>query len=82
MQDIGINVAQFCGNNFVVPFTIVSDFRHIDMHESMSRKFDNVIDINDSKETCRIVVHILYLWSVVNSNGIENLEIIVMDAKV
>ena len=73
---------QFCGNNFVVPFPGISDFCHIDMQESMSRKFDNVVDINDSKETWRLVVRILDLWSVVNSKGIEHIEMIVVDANV
>ncbi|KAI5389631.1 hypothetical protein KIW84_075067 [Lathyrus oleraceus] len=47
----------------------------------MSCKFDNIIDINDSKETWCLDVHILDLWSVVNSRGIKHIEMIVMDAK-
>lgn len=48
----------------------------------MSRKFDSVIDINDSKETWRLTVHILDLWSVINSKGIEHIEMVIMGAKV
>ncbi|KAI5434804.1 hypothetical protein KIW84_021571 [Lathyrus oleraceus] len=46
----------------------------------MSRKVDSVKDINDSKETWRLVVRIMDVWSVVNNKGIEHLEMIVMDS--
>ncbi|KAI5430375.1 hypothetical protein KIW84_034817 [Lathyrus oleraceus] len=48
----------------------------------MSRKVDSVKDINDSKETWRLVVRIMDVWSVVNNKGIEHLEMIVMDSLV
>ncbi|KAI5392407.1 hypothetical protein KIW84_076988 [Lathyrus oleraceus] len=46
----------------------------------MSRKVDSVKDINDSKETWRLAVRIMDVWSVVNNKGIEHLEMIVMDS--
>ncbi|KAI5397775.1 hypothetical protein KIW84_063553 [Lathyrus oleraceus] len=46
----------------------------------MSRKVDSVKDINDSKETWRLVVRIMDVWSIVNDKGIEHLEMIVMDS--
>ncbi|KAI5388333.1 hypothetical protein KIW84_074138 [Lathyrus oleraceus] len=46
----------------------------------MSRKIDYVKDINDSKETWRLVVRIMDVWSVVNNKGIEHLEMVVMDS--
>ncbi|KAI5422625.1 hypothetical protein KIW84_045889 [Lathyrus oleraceus] len=46
----------------------------------MSRKVDYVKDINDSKETWRLAVRIMDVWSVVNNKGIEHLEMIVMDS--
>ncbi|KAI5390438.1 hypothetical protein KIW84_075671 [Lathyrus oleraceus] len=46
----------------------------------MSRKVDFVKDINDSKETWRLAVRIMDVWSVVNNKGIEHLEMIVMDS--
>ncbi|KAI5428468.1 hypothetical protein KIW84_033449 [Lathyrus oleraceus] len=46
----------------------------------MSRKVDSVKDINDSKETWRLAVRIIDVWSVVNNKGIEHLEMIVMDS--
>ncbi|KAI5417879.1 hypothetical protein KIW84_042488 [Lathyrus oleraceus] len=46
----------------------------------MSRKLDSVKDINDSKETWRLAVRIMDVWSVVNNKGIEHLEMIVMDS--
>lgn len=55
---------------------------HEFIQETMSRKFDSVIDINDSKETWRLTVHILDLWTVINSKGIEHVEMVVMGAKV
>ncbi|KAI5415681.1 hypothetical protein KIW84_040916 [Lathyrus oleraceus] len=48
----------------------------------MSRKVDSVKDINDSKETWRLTVRIMDVWSVVNNKGIEHLEMIVMDSLV
>ncbi|KAI5439127.1 hypothetical protein KIW84_024774 [Lathyrus oleraceus] len=48
----------------------------------MSRKVDSVKDINDSKETWRLAVRIMDVWSVVNNKGIEHLEMIVMDSLV
>ncbi|XP_050895282.1 uncharacterized protein LOC127101895 [Lathyrus oleraceus] len=48
----------------------------------MSRKVDSVKDSNDSKETWRLVVQIMDVWSVVNNKGIEHLEMIVMDSLV
>ncbi|KAI5428027.1 hypothetical protein KIW84_033152 [Lathyrus oleraceus] len=46
----------------------------------MSRKVDSVKDINDSKETWRLAVRIMDVWSVVNNKGVEHLEMIVMDS--
>ncbi|KAI5406962.1 hypothetical protein KIW84_053278 [Lathyrus oleraceus] len=46
----------------------------------MSRKVDSMKDINDSKETWRLVVRIMDVWSIVNNKGIEHLEMIVMDS--
>ncbi|KAI5401770.1 hypothetical protein KIW84_066297 [Lathyrus oleraceus] len=46
----------------------------------MSRKVDSVKNINDSKETWRLAVRIMDVWSVVNNKGIEHLEMIVMDS--
>ncbi|KAI5414832.1 hypothetical protein KIW84_040338 [Lathyrus oleraceus] len=46
----------------------------------MSRNVDSVKDINDSKETWRLAVRIMDVWSVVNNKGIEHLEMIVMDS--
>ncbi|KAI5442373.1 hypothetical protein KIW84_011445 [Lathyrus oleraceus] len=46
----------------------------------MSRKVDSVKDINDSKETWRLAVPIMDVWSVVNNKGIEHLEMIVMNS--
>ncbi|KAI5390134.1 hypothetical protein KIW84_075458 [Lathyrus oleraceus] len=46
----------------------------------MSRKVDSVKDINDSKETWRLAVRIMDVWSVMNNKGIEHLEMIVMDS--
>ncbi|KAI5385215.1 hypothetical protein KIW84_071990 [Lathyrus oleraceus] len=46
----------------------------------MSRKVDSVKDIKDSKETWRLAVRIMDVWSVVNNKGIEHLEMIVMDS--
>ncbi|KAI5420863.1 hypothetical protein KIW84_044628 [Lathyrus oleraceus] len=46
----------------------------------MSRKVDSVKDINDSKETWRLAVRIMDVWSIVNNKGIEHLEMIVMDS--
>ncbi|KAI5386353.1 hypothetical protein KIW84_072760 [Lathyrus oleraceus] len=46
----------------------------------MSRKVDSVKDINDSKETWRLAVRIMDVWSVVNNKGIEHLKMIVMDS--
>ncbi|KAI5399833.1 hypothetical protein KIW84_064965 [Lathyrus oleraceus] len=46
----------------------------------MSRKVDSVKDSNDSKETWRLAVRIMDVWSVVNNKGIEHLEMIVMDS--
>ncbi|KAI5445552.1 hypothetical protein KIW84_013691 [Lathyrus oleraceus] len=46
----------------------------------MSRKVDSVKDINDSKETWRLAVRIMDVWSLVNNKGIEHLEMIVMDS--
>ncbi|CAL5194466.1 unnamed protein product [Lathyrus oleraceus] len=46
----------------------------------MSRKVDSVKDINDSKETWRLAVRIMDVWSVANNKGIEHLEMIVMDS--
>ncbi|KAI5391630.1 hypothetical protein KIW84_076444 [Lathyrus oleraceus] len=46
----------------------------------MSRKVDSVKDINDSKETWRLAVRIIDVWSVVNNKGIEHLEMIVMNS--
>ncbi|KAI5426340.1 hypothetical protein KIW84_031951 [Lathyrus oleraceus] len=46
----------------------------------MSRKVDSVKDINDSKETWRLAVRIMDVWSVVNNKSIEHLEMIVMDS--
>ncbi|KAI5416641.1 hypothetical protein KIW84_041608 [Lathyrus oleraceus] len=46
----------------------------------MSRKVDSVKDINDSKETWRLAVRIMDVWSDVNNKGIEHLEMIVMDS--
>ncbi|KAI5440250.1 hypothetical protein KIW84_025541 [Lathyrus oleraceus] len=46
----------------------------------MSRKVDSVKDINDSKETWRLAVRIMDVWSVVNNKGIAHLEMIVMDS--
>ncbi|KAI5401138.1 hypothetical protein KIW84_065836 [Lathyrus oleraceus] len=46
----------------------------------MSRKVDSVKDINNSKETWRLAVRIMDVWSVVNNKGIEHLEMIVMDS--
>ncbi|KAI5418858.1 hypothetical protein KIW84_043184 [Lathyrus oleraceus] len=46
----------------------------------MSRKVDSVKDINDSKETWRLAVRIMNVWSVMNNKGIEHLEMIVMDS--
>ncbi|KAI5419380.1 hypothetical protein KIW84_043520 [Lathyrus oleraceus] len=46
----------------------------------MSRKVDSVKDINESKETWRLAVRIMDVWSVVNNKGIEHLEMIVMDS--
>ncbi|KAI5427367.1 hypothetical protein KIW84_032693 [Lathyrus oleraceus] len=46
----------------------------------MSRKVDPVKDINDSKETWRLAIRIMDVWSVVNNKGIEHLEMIVMDS--
>ncbi|KAI5417939.1 hypothetical protein KIW84_042535 [Lathyrus oleraceus] len=46
----------------------------------MSRKVDSVKDINDSKETWRLDVRIMDVWSVVNNKGIEHLEMIIMDS--
>ncbi|KAI5398559.1 hypothetical protein KIW84_064075 [Lathyrus oleraceus] len=48
----------------------------------MSRKVDSVKDINDSKETWRLAVRIMDVWSVVNNKGIEHLEMIVGDSLV
>ncbi|KAI5433567.1 hypothetical protein KIW84_020746 [Lathyrus oleraceus] len=46
----------------------------------MSRNVDSVKDINDSKETWRLAVRMMDVWSVVNNKGIEHLEMIVMDS--
>ncbi|KAI5430625.1 hypothetical protein KIW84_035004 [Lathyrus oleraceus] len=46
----------------------------------MSRNVDSVKDINDSKETWRLAVRIMDVWSVVNNKGIEHLKMIVMDS--
>ncbi|KAI5419047.1 hypothetical protein KIW84_043302 [Lathyrus oleraceus] len=46
----------------------------------MSRKVDSVKDINNSKETWRLAVRIMDVWSVVNNKGIEHLEMTVMDS--
>ncbi|KAI5406179.1 hypothetical protein KIW84_052791 [Lathyrus oleraceus] len=46
----------------------------------MSRKVDSAKDINDSKETWRLAVRIMDVWSVVNNKGIEHLKMIVMDS--
>lgn len=48
----------------------------------MARKTDRVSEIDDSKETWRLAVRIIDLWSVVNSKGVEHLEMVVMDSKV
>ncbi|XP_058759871.1 uncharacterized protein LOC131633171 [Vicia villosa] len=46
----------------------------------MSRKFTPIKDVNDSKETWRLVVRVLDFWSVINSKGKEHLEMVIMDA--
>ncbi|CAK8540430.1 unnamed protein product [Lathyrus sativus] len=45
----------------------------------MSRIFDFVGDIDYSKETWCLVVRVINIWSVVNSKGIEDMEMVVMD---
>ncbi|XP_058745984.1 uncharacterized protein LOC131618843 [Vicia villosa] len=45
----------------------------------MSRKFGCIKDISDKKETWRLAVRIIDLWSVVNSKGAEHLEMVIMD---
>ncbi|XP_058751126.1 uncharacterized protein LOC131624172 [Vicia villosa] len=46
----------------------------------MSRKFSSLKDINDSKETWRLVIRVVDLWSVINNKGKEHLEMVIMDA--
>jgi hypothetical protein len=49
----------------------------------MSRGIDFIKDINDYKETWRLQVSIVDVWSVVNlSKGTKHIEIVVMDLKV
>lgn len=48
----------------------------------MSRKFDCVKDIDDSKETWRLAIRTIDVWTVINSKDIEHLELVVMDANV
>lgn len=52
------------------------------MQYIMSQKFDGVRDIDDSKETWRLAVRILDVWTVINNKGIEHLEMVLIDAKV
>ncbi|KAI5401522.1 hypothetical protein KIW84_066120 [Lathyrus oleraceus] len=68
---------------------VVSEINHIQsntpgkkvvVYVKVSRKVDSVKDINDSKETWRLTVRIMDVWSVVNNKGIEHLEMIVMDS--
>ncbi|KAK2382726.1 hypothetical protein QL285_070243 [Trifolium repens] len=48
----------------------------------MSRGIDFIKDINDYKETWRLQVSIVDVWSVVNlSKGTKHIEIVVMDLK-
>ncbi|XP_058776332.1 uncharacterized protein LOC131650644 [Vicia villosa] len=46
----------------------------------MSRKFTPIKDVNDSKETWRLAVRVVDLWSVINSKGNEHMEMVIMDA--
>ncbi|XP_058742163.1 uncharacterized protein LOC131614617 [Vicia villosa] len=46
----------------------------------MSRKFSSLKEVNDSKETWRLAVRVVDLWSVINSKGKEHLEMVIMDA--
>ncbi|XP_058732606.1 replication protein A 70 kDa DNA-binding subunit A-like [Vicia villosa] len=45
----------------------------------MSRNFSPIKDVNDSKETWRLVVRVVDFWSVINNKGKEHLEMVIMD---
>jgi len=45
----------------------------------MGLSIDAIIGINDSKETWRLAVRVVDVWSVVNNHGNEHLEMIIMD---
>lgn len=47
----------------------------------MPRKFVCVKDIDDSKETWRLVGRVIDVWTLINNKSIEYLEMIVMNAK-
>ncbi|XP_058733120.1 uncharacterized protein LOC131604714 [Vicia villosa] len=46
----------------------------------MSRKSSSLKEVNDSKETWRLAVRVVDLWSVISSKGKEHLEMVIMDA--
>jgi len=48
----------------------------------MGLSIDAITGINDSKETWRLVVRVVDVWSVVNNHGNEHLKMIIMDSKV
>ncbi|XP_058752823.1 replication protein A 70 kDa DNA-binding subunit C-like [Vicia villosa] len=58
----------------------VVDIVESEVDMNMSRKFDCIKDISDKKETWRLAVRIIDLWSIVNSKGAEHLEMVIMDA--
>lgn len=47
----------------------------------MGLSIEAIIDINDYKETWRLDVRVVDVWSVVNNHENEHLEMIVMDSK-
>ncbi|KAI5428228.1 hypothetical protein KIW84_033289 [Lathyrus oleraceus] len=75
-----LNIMEWIVIDIIIP--CVSSLEHLKSSEGMkmSRKVDSVKDINDSKETWRLAVRIMDVWSVVNNKGIEHLEMIVMDS--
>lgn len=48
----------------------------------MAHVFDNIMDVNDSKETWKVGVRTVDLWRVANKAEQEHLEMVFMDAKV